>query len=309
VVPADGAAESMPLVTATEADRATPPAQEVRKPTIESLALKAPDRLAPGDTFTATWSAQADDVALCYDVFAEQTKPTVPLVFSGSCVGNLPSSGSQTLTLAPIDGISRTYVVDVYLVAMNGVPDGQGGYRDPETTEQHLTWPTVCADDWFFDVPTKWCPDHRARRPEAVAQRFEHGLMIWHAGNPPTVYVLADVAAEDIGAPGASRLFTFYNPPQTKPDPSLQPPAGAFLPDSHLTHAWQASGYDKQSGETTWTIQNIMGWPTGEAVAYTGAYQCIRTTDLWDDPCFILGLDGDGYRLDGSDSVWTPLEP
>jgi len=124
----------------------------------------------------------------------------------------------------------------------------------------------------------------------AVAQRFEHGMMIW-LEQSKMIYVLHP------NPDGSNSYMAFQDPWQEgipESDPAIIPPAGFYQPVRGFGTIWR--------NETDyWSIRDGLGWATAPEFSFSSAYQCDAAWKLND--CY-LQTPGGPIRLYGM-SGWV----
>jgi hypothetical protein len=258
------------------------------RPVIRQFDISRESDLAVGDAVTLNWQAYAERVEACYEYQVGGVPgDTVP----GACVGELPANGSHTFTLEPLAEGDPLFT-HFYLIAMNS---------NLETVADRYA-SSACQVDWFFDENTpRWCPDGPPRRASALAQQFEHGLMLRYEGVPDVVHLLLD---EPTGLEGGGPRFDHYDPPIQSPPEGLAAPDGLYPPADEFYAVWNNAAHDKQSGEVTSRVSDQTGWAVGPLTSYEGMMQCrVAPYDL--AACYVLGPEGGVYMLSSLHPVWA----
>lgn len=193
------AATALPADVATAAPPTPPPVAPapatpggaVEQPVVDHFTVTSDGSLSVGESVSLSWQVQhVRQLALCYGYFQEGEPEDDPAGVAGEhCAGNLPQTAADyALTLAPPDGDAVIYYVAFSLEAMNGIPAGEGALTAPikEATAFQVISAT-CSYQWFHSLDAGWCPRSPvASYPDAIGQRFEHGLAIYLPPRGPT---------------------------------------------------------------------------------------------------------------------------
>jgi len=148
-----------------------------------------------------------------------------------------------------------------------------------------------CPDTWFFANPPNICPQGPGTLQPMVAERFEHGLMLW-LSQPDMIYILYG----DGGSPAWSSQANQWFQGQPESDPSLTPPAGLYQPVRGFGLAWRTANSVGQAP------RDRLGWATEPEGALTGALQCDSAPKYTN--CYLSGPGGVVYHLKPEFSGW-----
>jgi hypothetical protein len=144
-----------------------------------------------------------------------------------------------------------------------------------------------CPDQWFFDSPPEICPAEQALHSVGAEQRFQHGYMVWVAGEDH-IYVLF----EDESIPKWSVFEDKWDEEQHEKDPELIPPDGLLQPIRGFGLIWRQEP----------AIRERLGWAVGEEVGYSLSVQ--RTSYAKYNDTFIQARDGSIWHLLPERSGW-----
>ena len=170
-----------------------------------------------------------------------------------------------------------------------------GGLGLRVTVGQSITWSIVDLNfcngqyEWFFNSPPSECATTAPLASYAVAQFFEHGVMVW-------------VEATDIfyifyySAAWPPTFEQLNGPLLLKPGASVDnrigetPPSGYFEPVSGFGLIWR----DEVEGPVG--VRQRLGWATSSEFGFDTTYQCETSGQgLWN--CFLRGPQGLGSLL------------
>ncbi|MEZ4513676.1 MAG: hypothetical protein R3C62_17550 [Chloroflexota bacterium] len=162
-----------------------------------------------------------------------------------------------------------------------GNDNGDSWFVDIATGEKSSTErvDSLCADrdgiGWFFAPAPATCPMDAPATSPALAQRFEHGQMVWQEAS-----LLVTVLFDE----GDYALFSL--PPDLvtgNGGATLAPPEGLFAPGEPLTAVWRGQLPLSEN------VGQRLGWATTPAVAYTAMQQLdISSAPLGSGPQFVL---------------------
>jgi hypothetical protein len=162
----------------------------------------SPTKIAQGGNVTLTWAVTEGQAVLC---------PMADLHYTEEACFEVPLSGSRVVTTA-----NNATVYEFALEIRGSEP----GWID-RTSEY------VCVDvsDWFVQNPPYMCAAAPPIYSRAVAQRFEHGIMIW----------VEDVdhylAFFDFDGERINTFSSFFGPMELKAGASVDNRLGGVPPD------------------------------------------------------------------------------
>jgi hypothetical protein len=243
-----------------------------------------PLQVRQDETFTITWiTTNAESVSLTFlDYKGRLGQPST----------SLPLSGSLKVDRSKIMAVENMYYSFTMMAVRGHTSVYQGGQVD-----------IVCETTWFVSPPPPNCP-WEAQSTPMVAQRFEHGLMLWaksFGAREPTIIVLY--------------YNTGYRPWETyqdnwvadlpENDPSLIPPSGLYQPIRGFGLLWR-EGHDGLLNP----MRERLGWALAPEVSLgTGVIQCERISEA---TCYLTGPDNHIYVLRPEQSewyIWTGTTP
>lgn len=253
-----------PTATPTRPANASPTA--TAPPTILTFTF-APAQIDPGGAVTLTWNVAGAEQVTIYRVL--DYRLTLPAY-------EVPLTGSQVFTTYKSERNFASFV----LFATAGEQPTQAG----------LTIPIRCPDLWFFGDPPAECP-MAALATNLVAQNFEHGQMLWAAGND-RIYILY------AGGQRWSAIQNGWFEGLPESDPTLIPPEGYYQPVRGFGLAWR----DEQA-TPGYRVRDQLGWAIDEEYIWgAGAVQCTAVTKY--STCYLGGPGGVVYRLKPEGSGW-----
>ena len=302
------AAPALPADVATAAPPTLPPAAPatatpggaVEQPIIDHFNVTSDGSLSVGERVSVSWQVQhARQLALCYGYFQEGEPEDDPAGVAGEhCAGNLPQTAADyTLTLAPpAGGEGNIFYVAFALQVLNGVPAGEGALTAPiKEATAFQAIPATCSYQWFHSLDTGWCPRSPvAGYPDAIGQRFEHGLAIYlppHGPAPNRLIVLYD-DGRTAGAMGY---------PVEAPPPELEVPAGFLAPAPAFYPLW-AQG---SSNSFLQALRDDLGWAVTGPASFHFKEQCVESPQDTADQCYLTGPQADLYVIDPSQHRWN----
>lgn len=148
-----------------------------------------------------------------------------------------------------------------------------------------------CPNEWFFSNPPDICPSRAALISGAAEQSFEHGFMIWLAGED-RIYVLFD----DGNSPQWTAYSDEWDPGEIETDPSLGPaPPGMHQPVRGFGLIWREQP----------SVRERLGWATNEEFPFQTALQ--RTSYAKYNETFIRAADGRIWHLMAERSGWDKI--
>jgi hypothetical protein len=149
-----------------------------------------------------------------------------------------------------------------------------------------------CPDQWFFADPPDICPAKAAIYSAGAEQTFEHGFMLWSAGED-RIYILFD----DGNSPQWSAFADEWDPGEPESDPNLEIPAGYNQPVRGFGSIWR-----DEPG-----VRERLGFALGHEVASNTAVQ--RTSYAKYNKTFIRAANGGIWRLEPERSGWELTAP
>ena len=223
----------------------------------------------PGDTISLEWAtSQAVTVTLWHLAPTGQFSRFWEVAASGSFdyETNSYERNRTTFALSAADGSGNTEMATVAVTLR-------------------------CPDEWFFANPPDICPAKAALKSNSAEQSFEHGFMIWIAGED-RICVLFD----DGNLPNWNAYIDEWDPVEPEVDLALEPPAGMYQPVRGFGLIWRDQP----------TIQERLGWATGGEVAFETALQ--RTSYAKYNETYIRASDGDIWHLKAERSGWDKIK-
>ncbi len=147
-----------------------------------------------------------------------------------------------------------------------------------------------CPDKWFFTNPPDICPARATLKSDGAEQSFEHGFMIWIAGED-RIYVLFD----DGNSPNWNAYIDEWDPGEPENDPTHKPPPGMVQPVRGFGLIWREQPM----------VRERLGWATGGEVAFETALQ--RTSYAKYNETYIEAADGNIWHLKAERSGWDKI--
>ena len=237
----------------------------------------APAEIAPGGSVTLSWQAIAEWATIYLaDERGRLTEPSF----------EVPISGTLVVTTSP----TLRDRADFFLFA------GRGNVYEQATASVLIP----CPDGWFFADPPAGCP-LAPHFPTMVAQRFEHGLLLWLERTGDERPFNEIIALYDDGPlPRWQTMVDDWTEGEPESDPDIVPPDGLFQPVRGFGKIWR-----QRTG-----VRDRLGWATGEEFSLEdGGYQCSSAAYA---SCYVSGPEGVVYVLypNGSDwDGWIGAEP
>ncbi len=149
-----------------------------------------------------------------------------------------------------------------------------------------------CPDQWFFADPPDICPAKAAIFSAGAEQTFEHGFMIWSAGED-RIYILFN----DGNSPQWSAFADEWDPGEPESDPNLVIPPGHYQPVRGFGSIWR-----NEPG-----VQERLGFAVGQEVASNTVVQ--RTSYAKYNETFIQAANGGIWHLEPERSGWELMIP
>jgi hypothetical protein len=203
----------------------------------------SPTKIAQGGNVTLTWEVTEGQTVIC---------PMANLQYAKEECFEVPLSGTQVVTTAKD--------ATVYEFALE-VRDSGPGWIDRRSEY-------VCVDvsDWVVQNPPYMCAAAPPIYSRAVAQRFEHGVMIWVED------VNHYIAFFDSGDDRAATFTSFFGPLELKPGTSVDNrvgdvPPGYFEPVGDFGLIWRG---EVEEGES---LRSILGWALEPRFEFETVYQ------------------------------------
>jgi hypothetical protein len=187
------------------------------------------DTVHPGDKITLTWHTNVARVS-------------IRVILNSGQYGqwfDQPGAGSMDYT---VDAKER----NAFQIQLVAEPAGNEAYKN-------LPFSIICPDSWFVDGAPSTCPNP-ALKGDWVAQKFEHGIMVW-IGASKSILIIRD-----------DNVWGTYpdtwQPGMPESDPGLTPPDGLFQPVRGFGKVWR--DYDRSA----------IGWALAPEYATPITYQC-----------------------------------
>lgn len=263
-----------PTIPAQPASATNLPATTTSDLAILAFSVVPTKTLALGDILHVEWKTRGKPAVLCPYILT----PAGPSEPPGTCVV-VPPQGSRNISVTAKDLNWSGLLLRV---------------KTGTTTERALVRLVLgCRGfrDWFFRPLPPTCPEDKAIRSPAVAQRFEHGLVVWMQ-NPERFYAFYDTDQDSGMFEWATGPFSFQS--GASPDNRIgeTPPAGRYEPEREIGELWRGEV------EGLNNFRARLGWGTAPQADFETAYQCeLRNPAfrLWS--CFLQLPDGKVLRL------------
>jgi hypothetical protein len=222
----------------------------------------------PGDTIQLEWdTSNATEVTLYH------------LMPSGQLgqFWDVPPTGVFTYTI----GLGERNHTDFILFA---------GNEEGAIAGASVSITLACPDEWFFAPAPDICPATAAIISDGAEQPFEHGLMLWVAGEN-MVYVLFD----DGQSPHWMSYTDHWEEGDPVNDPTIIPPPGFYQPERGFGLVWREEA----------SVRDRLGWATETESGYETAVQ--RTSYSRYNSTYIRAADANVWWLKPEFSGWEKL--
>ncbi len=248
------------------------PTPDIPAPQVLSFAAERVET-EEGEGIALTWEAGGEKATIC---------PLIDETIVGCrCLFDVPLAGSRVIQPSEVIGSYSGFQLAVEV----------GGIRTVRFAPLTVECPDHFAD-WFFDSRApRTCPKDPPLSSYAVAQRFEHGLMIWMEALD-VYYVLLDhnqnVADSSQGSSSLTSLRIVQGPLELKPGASADtrvaepPPPNHFEPVSGFGLVWRG---EVLGGEG---IRAALGWAVEPEYGFDTVYQCAMSCGS-DWHCYLQG--------------------
>jgi hypothetical protein len=243
-------------------------AQPGEGPQIEYFTA-SPTEIDPGGSITLSWKASGDSITLY---------PISPSGQLGSPGTTVQPEGSTTVTTDSSLRNSVSYM----LFATTG----------SKTVSATVQVAIHCPDTWFFDNPPAICPSGPVTISEGASEHFEHGWMLWVAGND-MIYVLYD----DQASPRWASYTNHWESGMPESDPAILPPAGFYQPLRGFGLLWRT----EEAGQS-YSPRARLGWATEPESSFTTAFQCDSAPKY--GSCYLKSPSGETIWLKPERSGW-----
>jgi hypothetical protein len=120
---------------------------------------------------------------------------------------------------------------------------------------------------WFFENRAAECADF-VLNTWTVWQPFEHGVMVWMQERGRTFVLVDD---ESLFKP-FQVVIDAQGLPFPEPDPAIVPPEGLYQPERGFALFWRGLAAGSE-----W-VRPALGWATAPESAYSGLWQCNRSS-------------------------------
>jgi len=223
----------------------------------------------PGDTIELTWQTQ--------DAITNTLYHLMPSGQLGTW-WNVTAAGTMTYTIPASTRNQERFI----LYAVNG--------KFPYDSAM-VSITLTCPDEWFFSPAPDICPQDAALISAGAEQAFEHGVMVWVAGQD-AIYVLFD---DTLFSPRWDHYLDEWNEGDPIDDPTIVPPAGLYQPVRGFGLVWREQP----------TVRDRLGWALAPEVEFETAVQYTSYSKY--NSTYLRALDGNVWWLGPERSSWQKI--